>query len=54
MAQWLAHCIMTLVFYGTLHNDTGFQWQGKAPAQILISLVLAEYTAAALLCLQEA
>ena len=48
MAQWLAHCIMPLVFYGT-----GFQWD-KAPAQILISLVLAEYTAAALLCLQEA
>ena len=49
MAQWLAHCIMTLVFYGTR-----FHWQGKAPTQILISLVLAEYTAAALLCLQEA
>ena len=48
MAQWLPHCIMALVFYGK-----GFQWH-KAPAQILIWLVLAEYTAAALLCLQEA
>ena len=38
---------------GTLHNGKGFQWH-KALAQILIWLVLAEYTAAALLCLQEA